>query len=119
MAQVGRKVYYDLSTGNKLVDTGECEGSVVETTQEQDFAFSTILSQRVPSTVGCLQFAFGEQATNFAQYLFHVDITQTPHVIAWDAAVVPTDATLQTSAPPLADSVSRPKTTKNITASKN
>jgi hypothetical protein len=95
VAQTGRKIYYDLATGNKLVDTGECEGALIEATQEQDFASNLVLSQRVPSTVGCLQFAFGEQADNFAKYLFHVDVTQTPHVIAWDAAVGQTLAQTQ------------------------
>lgn len=85
--QIGRKIYYELATGNPIQDTGERQGSVIEMTTEEDFASYVALSQRVPSTVGCIQLAFGEQAANFAQYYYHVDITQTPHVITWDAAI--------------------------------
>jgi hypothetical protein len=85
--QIGRKIYYENSTGNVLVDTGERDGSVIPTTQEDDFTFYSALSGRVPSTIGCLQLNFGDYAANFAQYPYHVDITQTPHIIAWDAAI--------------------------------
>jgi hypothetical protein len=87
MLQIGRKIYYELSTGNVILDTGERQGSVVETSTTDDFETYVVLSQRVPSTVGCIQLGFGDYASNFAQYLYHVDITQTPHVIAWDAAI--------------------------------
>jgi hypothetical protein len=85
--QIGRKIYYELSTGNVIQDTGERQGYVVETTQADDFASYNLLSGRVPSSIGYIQLAFGEQAGNFAQYPYHVDITQTPNVIVWDAAI--------------------------------
>lgn len=66
MAQVGKKVYYELSTGNIISDTGEREGSVVETTQEQDFEAYAALAERVPATVGVIQLAYGELAADFA-----------------------------------------------------
>jgi hypothetical protein len=95
--EIGRRIYYELSTGNVIVDTGERQGSVVETTQEQDFATYTALNGRVPASINCLYFYFGEYASSFAQYPYHVDINQTPHVIAWDAAIGQTLAQTQTA----------------------
>jgi hypothetical protein len=63
--QIGRKIYYDIVTGNILVDTGERSGSIIETTLEQDFASYQVLSERVPSTVGVLQFEYGEKSEEF------------------------------------------------------
>jgi hypothetical protein len=122
--EIGRKLYYDLATGNPIKLRESRNGSCVDTTTEEDFAVYPELHECIPSTVGEIQFEFGQYKSEFAEYLYHVDITQAPHVIAWDAAIVqtspqPTDATLQISTPPLADSVSRPKTTKNTTTSKN
>ncbi len=65
--QIGRKLYYELSTGNIIVDTGERAGGVVETTLEQDFSSYVALSERNPDTVGCLQFEYGQYAEDFAQ----------------------------------------------------
>ena len=65
--QIGRRIYYELSTGNVLVDTGERSGAVVETTQEQDFASYAALAERVPETVGLLELEYGELAEDFAQ----------------------------------------------------
>lgn len=64
--QIGRRIYYDLATGNIVVDTGERSGSVVETTIEQDFASYAVLAERVPSTVGVLQLEYGHYAEDFA-----------------------------------------------------
>ena len=33
--QIGRRIYYDKTTGNVILDTGEREGHVVPTTVEQ------------------------------------------------------------------------------------
>jgi hypothetical protein len=81
--QIGRRIYYDLATGNKIIDTGERSGSVVETTQEQDFAAYTALAERVPSTVGVIQLAYGEYAQDFAECNgYRVDISgATPTLV--------------------------------------
>ncbi len=65
--QIGRKIYYEKATGNVLVDTGERQGSVIETTQEQDFETYQALAERVPETVGYIQLEYGEYAQDFAQ----------------------------------------------------
>jgi hypothetical protein len=74
--QIGRKIYYELSTGNVIQDTGERQGSVVETTQEQDFEAYVSLAERVPSTVGCIQIDFGQYVQDFMECNgYRVDIS--------------------------------------------
>ncbi|CAM2950485.1 hypothetical protein PASE110613_09050 [Paenibacillus sediminis] len=64
--EIGRKIYFDKASGNILVDTGERSGAVVETTQEEDFAVYTALSERNPATVGVIELAYGDYAQDFA-----------------------------------------------------
>ncbi|SFB62531.1 hypothetical protein SAMN05216312_12211 [Cohnella sp. OV330] len=63
--QIGRKIYYDKATGNVIVDTGEREGGVIETTRDQDFESFQALKDRVPNTVGVLQLEYGQHAQDF------------------------------------------------------
>lgn len=67
MTNIGRKIYYELATGNVIVDTGERSGSVVATTIEQDFAAYAALAERVPETVGMIELDYGEYAQDFAE----------------------------------------------------
>ncbi len=64
--QIGRRIYYEKSTGNVIVDTGERSGYVVESTVEQDFATYAALAERVPETVGWIQLEYGQYAQDFA-----------------------------------------------------
>ncbi|WP_298833914.1 hypothetical protein [uncultured Planococcus sp.] len=61
----GRRIYYEVSTGRVLVDTGEREGSVVATTIAQDIATYNELTKRVRSTFDVLELAFGAYAQDF------------------------------------------------------
>lgn len=65
--QVGRKIYYERSTGYVIVDTKERSGDVRETTTEEDFARYKSLAERVPETVGCLQLEYGQFAQDFLE----------------------------------------------------
>lgn len=67
MAQIGRKLYWDKLTGNVIVDVGEMEGDVRETTIEEDYQVYKALQERVPETVGCMKFQFGQYAQDFAE----------------------------------------------------
>lgn len=71
--QIGRKIYYDKATGDVLIDTGEMQGDVQATTQEQDFQTFIALQQRVPDTVGCIQLAYGQYADKFGYYEYRID----------------------------------------------
>ncbi|ASS76804.1 hypothetical protein CIG75_18900 [Tumebacillus algifaecis] len=73
MKFIGRKIYYEITTGNVILDTGERAGDVVETTVGQDFAAYMALAERVPESVGVIQFAFGEHAENFSRYPYRID----------------------------------------------
>ena len=64
---IGRRIYYEKSTGNVIVDTGERSGSVVETTVEQDFESYAALAARVPESVGVLELQYGTYADDFAE----------------------------------------------------
>lgn len=86
MTDIGRKIYYELSTGNVIVDIGERTGDVVETTEAQDFQIFSALQPYQQSAVGVLQLTFGQDAQNFATYPYHVDVTQNPPAIAWDTS---------------------------------
>lgn len=65
--EIGRRIYFDLATGNPIVDTGERSGFVVETTVEQDLAAYAVLAERVPSSVGIIQLEYGQFAQDFAE----------------------------------------------------
>lgn len=65
--QIGRKIYYELATGNVVTDTGERSGEVVETTIAEDFSTYTALAGRIPESVGVLQLEYGQYADDFAQ----------------------------------------------------
>ncbi|MGD0032560.1 hypothetical protein SLT67_14425 [Paenibacillus illinoisensis] len=64
---IGSKIYYELNTGNVLVNTGERSGDVIMTTTEQDFISYVQLSERVPNTVGMIQLEYGEYAADYAE----------------------------------------------------
>lgn len=65
--QIGRKLYYDLATGNIIQDTGEKSGDVVETTKEQDFVAYKSLAERTPETVGVLELEYGQYRQDFGE----------------------------------------------------
>jgi len=65
--QIGRKIFFDKLTGDKLVDTGDRSGNIRETTTEEDFATYAALAERVPETVGVFQLEYGQYARDFAE----------------------------------------------------
>ncbi|MEK4293003.1 hypothetical protein [Paenibacillus sp. FSL R5-0914] len=65
--EIGMRIYYDIATGNIIVNTGERSGDVVETTREQDFNVYVALSDRVPETVGVMELEYGEYAQDFRE----------------------------------------------------
>ncbi|WP_422388003.1 hypothetical protein [Brevibacillus borstelensis] len=65
--QIGRKIYYEKSTGNVIVNTGERSGAVRETTVDEDFASYAALAERVRDTVDYIQLEYGQYAQDFAE----------------------------------------------------
>lgn len=81
---IGRRLYYEKSTGNPILDTGERSGDVVETTIEHDFRTYTSLAGRVPESVGVIELDYGQYAIDFATCNgWRVDITQDPPALVF------------------------------------
>lgn len=67
MNQLGRRIYYNLATGNIIIDTGERQGSVVPTTFEQDIQTYKALSERNRGTFDVVELVYGQYAQDFAE----------------------------------------------------
>lgn len=82
MQKIGRKIYYDKNTGNVLLNIGEMcgsDGSLKETTIEDDFKSYTVLSERNQDTVGLIQLEYGDLSDKFISCTgLYVDITKNP-----------------------------------------
>lgn len=65
--QIGRRIYYEISTGNVLVDTREKAGFVRETTIEEDINAYKILSKRNRESFDYIELPFGAYAQDFAE----------------------------------------------------
>lgn len=65
--QIGRKIYFDISTGNVIVSIGELEGIQNESTVEQDiFAFPK-LGERNRESFDFIKLSLGAYAQDFAE----------------------------------------------------
>ena len=62
--KVGRKIYYELQTGDVVLVVPE-KFSGIQTTKEQDFAMYETLSIRNPETVGVIQLEYGQYSSDF------------------------------------------------------
>ena len=60
MKKIGTKIYYCLLTGNVIKIIGDCQGYVRETTFDEDYEIYTELKEREKSSIGLLQFNYGE-----------------------------------------------------------
>ena len=62
--QLGRKIYYDLLTGESILIIPE-KFNGIKTTKEQDFAIYEILSVRNPESVGLIELEYGQYSSDF------------------------------------------------------
>lgn len=77
--EIGMKIYYDKSTGNVIVNTGEYSGDVKEMTVDQDFQSYTGLQSRTKDSIGVIQLDYGELTDKFTTCTgYSVDITKSP-----------------------------------------
>lgn len=71
---IGRRIYYELSTGNVVFDTGERSGIAEPTTVDQDFEMQANLQNRVRDTLGIIELEYGQFRQDFSAMLgFTVD----------------------------------------------
>jgi hypothetical protein len=63
--QIGRRLYYEKATGKILVDKGDMQGDVRETTFDEDTLVYNALAGYTEETVGVFQLEFGERVNEF------------------------------------------------------
>ena len=63
---VGRKLYYELATGDVILITPEKHSEfAINTTKEQDFQMYDVLAARNPDTIGVIQIEYGQYSAEF------------------------------------------------------
>ena len=87
MKRIGRKIFYEASTGNVILDTGERQGDVIETTIDEDFDMYAALQPYQREAVGVLQFPFGAWAEEFSKYTYSVN--PLSRTINWGVPIGP------------------------------
>lgn len=65
--KIGRRIYYDIATGNVLIDTGERQGDVSPTTVNQDIQTYQSLHSRLRESYDYTEFEYGEYAQDFTE----------------------------------------------------
>lgn len=65
--KIGKKIYFDIITGQVLVNIGERQGDVVRTSIEQDIDTFKLLSERNRESFDVLELAYGQYAQDFAE----------------------------------------------------
>ena len=60
MKKIGTKIYYCFLTGNVIKNIDDCQGYVRETTFDEDYEIYSELKEREKSSIGLLQFEYGE-----------------------------------------------------------
>lgn len=67
MKYIGRRIFFELISGNVIVDTGEKIGNVVPNTPEQDISNYTALSERNRETFDYIELEYGDYSQDFAE----------------------------------------------------
>ena len=60
MKQIGSKIYYLISNGNAILNTGDMMGCVVETSFDEDYNNYTDLNKYAKDSIGCIKLEYGE-----------------------------------------------------------
>lgn len=87
MLKLGTKIYYLISNGNVILDTGDMMGCVVETSFDEDYNNYTDLSKYAKDSIGCLKLEYGELSKLLADHKansFKVDISSQPHKLVFE-----------------------------------
>lgn len=65
--KIGRRIYYEIETGNVITDIGEREGSVVPTTVEQEIVIFKVLSERNRESFDYIELEYGQFSQDFLE----------------------------------------------------
>lgn len=67
VSRLGHRFFWEIETGNIVVERSEMIGDLVETTKEQDFEKYTDLQGLNPDKIEMTTFEYGQYAEDFAQ----------------------------------------------------
>ena len=87
MKQIGSKIYYLISNGNVILNTGDMMGCVVETSFDEDYNNYTDLSKYAKDSIGCLKLEYGELGKLLEEHKansFKVDVSSSPHKLVFE-----------------------------------
>ena len=87
MKQIGSKVYYLISNGNVILNTGDMMGCVVETSIDEDYNNYTDLNKYAKESIGCIKLEYGELGKLLADHKansFKVDVSSSPHKLVFE-----------------------------------
>lgn len=87
MKQIGSKIYYLISNGNVILDTGDMMGCVVETSFDEDYNSYTDLNKYAKDSIGCIKLEYGELGKLLEEHKansFKVDISSNPHKLVFE-----------------------------------
>ncbi len=94
--EVGRKLYYDNTTGIIVLSTGERKGSVLETTIQEDFNLYPSLKNRTLKNTRVLQLQYGERVDEFEDLgSYHVSL-ETQELIIYPRVKIAADKKVAT-----------------------
>ena len=73
---IGKRVYYDNTNGEIILNTGERSGSVVQTTVDDDIRVYKVLSERNRDTFDFLEFEYGahREQESIGGYIVSVEL---------------------------------------------
>ena len=87
MLKLGTKIYYLISNGNVILDTGDMMGCVVETSIDEDYNNYTDLNKYAKDSIGCIKLEYGELGKLLEEHKansFKVDISSQPHKLIFE-----------------------------------
>lgn len=87
MKQIGSKIYYLVSNGNVILDTGDMMGCVVETSFDEDYKNYTDLNKYAKESIGCIKLEYGELGKLLEEHKansFKVDVSSSPYKLVFE-----------------------------------
>lgn len=87
MLKLGTKIYYLISNGNVILDTGDMMGCVVETSFDEDYNNYADLNKYAKDSIGCIKLEYGELGKLLEEHKansFKVDISSQPHKLVFE-----------------------------------
>lgn len=87
MKQIGTKIYYLKNNGNIILETGDMQGYVEETSFKQDYDNYAELKKYDREAIGCIQLAYGELHSLLEKNKansYKVDVSSEPHKLVFE-----------------------------------